>query len=604
MSSTLESYELIRFAEAFEGRIATAGEMLAGRPGLEAEKSWLTTALELVRTTRAPSAGVVDRVKDLPELDEAREEYAFHQQGLWVDSLEKLHAGITFTASSRAPVIEALFPHLKFAQLRRAPREVVFEYATSYERRTRSSYVSRIFAREDFALVRPVMDQVAAAHAAWRASHEPAPLSLEQEAVLREELVNLGRKLEVALRQARLLSEAALVPVPSVHEAAALGLKPKRKAGRGLAPSDDGLSALDLEPSDSMEPTEAELAEVAALGSSSDDEVPTRPPHASNRGALLDGEAVDARVAHGKESATAGPHDGGTDAAGSEELATSEPETSVDDAEPGQGGARGRKHEAHVNAPVGKDTSDSQGEAAPSPQEFEEPHSREDERGNVTAEPRESAPRGRKREPGEASSSGDGSTNSAEASRPGSGRGRNRVAEAASTSGEASGPSEVDRGRRARDEDSPPTTSDTSNAAEGSRAQPPRGRTRDAGSPPSAGDASNETEGLRAQPPRGRARDAGSPRTAADTSNAAEGPRAQPARGRTRDAGSPPTGSDSSNGAERSRAQPARGRARDSGAPPSSDDSAAPAPSRAQAPAVRKKKGVTSTPGAAGTETP
>ncbi|MFP2964004.1 hypothetical protein ACLEPN_41415, partial [Myxococcus sp. 1LA] len=264
MSSTLESYELIRFAEAFEARLATAGEMLTGRPSLEAEKGWLATALELVRTARAPTAGVLDRVKDLPELEEAREEYAFHQQGLWVDALEKLHAGITFTASSRAPVIEALFPHLKFPQLRRAPREAVLEYATSYERRTKSAYVTRIFGREDFALVRPVMEQVLAAHTAWRTSHEPAPLSLEQEALLREELVTLGRKLDQSLRQARLLAEAALVPVPTVYEAAGLNLKPKRRAGRGLALSDDAMAGFD-EPVDSMEPTEAELAEVAAL---------------------------------------------------------------------------------------------------------------------------------------------------------------------------------------------------------------------------------------------------------------------------------------------------------------------------------------------------
>jgi len=266
MSSTLESYELIRFAEAFEARLATAGEMLAGRPGLEPEKRWLADALELVRTTREPAGGVLERVKDLPELEEAREEYAFVQLGLWVDALEKLHAGITFTASSRAPVIEALFPHLKFPQLRRAPREAILEYATSFERRTKSSYVTRIFARDDFALVRPVMDQVFTAHSEWRSSHEPSPLTPEVETVLREELVALGRKLDVALRQARLLAEAALVPVPSVHEAAGLGLKPRRRAGRGLGPTaDEGLAGFPDEPVDSMEPTEAELAEVAAL---------------------------------------------------------------------------------------------------------------------------------------------------------------------------------------------------------------------------------------------------------------------------------------------------------------------------------------------------
>ncbi|MBN9684369.1 MULTISPECIES: hypothetical protein [unclassified Corallococcus] len=245
MSSTLESYELIRFAEAFEARLATAEEMVVGRPGLEAEKQWLASALERLREAREPAGGLLEQVKDLPELDEAREEFSFDQQGRWVDALEKLHAGITFTASSRAPVIEALFPHLKFPQLRRAPLELVNEYATSYERRLKSAYVTRIFSRDDFAMVRPVVDQVAATFAAWTASLTPTPLPPEQEAALREALVALGRRLDVALRQGRLLAEAALVPVPGVFEAAGLTLKPRKRAGKSLALSaEDGASDL------------------------------------------------------------------------------------------------------------------------------------------------------------------------------------------------------------------------------------------------------------------------------------------------------------------------------------------------------------------------
>jgi hypothetical protein len=314
MSSTLESYELIRFAEAFEARLATAGEMLAGRPGLEAEKRWLADALELVRTTRAPAADVLDRVKDLPELEEAREEYAFVQLGLWVDSLEKLHAGITFTASSRAPVIEALFPHLKFPQLRRAPREAILEYASSFERRTKSSYVTRIFARDDFALVRPVMEQVFTAHSEWRSSHEPSPLTPEVEAVLREELVALGRKLDVALRQARLLSEAALVPVPSVYEAAGLSLKPRRRAGRGLGhTADEGLAGFPDEPVDSMEPTEAELAEVAALDAGGAD---VDAPGAEQDDGAAPADALDGAEAPADGAASGARDEGGTSEAG------------------------------------------------------------------------------------------------------------------------------------------------------------------------------------------------------------------------------------------------------------------------------------------------
>ncbi|RKH37197.1 hypothetical protein [Corallococcus sicarius] len=245
MSSTLESYELIRFAEAFEARLATAEEMVVGRPGLEAEKQWLASALERLREAREPAAGLLEQVKDLPELDEAREEFSFDQQGRWVDALEKLHAGITFTASSRAPVIEALFPHLKFPQLRRAPAELVNEYASSYERRFKSAYVTRIFSRDDFAMVRPVVDLVASTFAAWNASLSPTPLPPDEEAALREALVALGRRLDVALRQGRLLAEAALVPVPGVFEAAGLTLKPRKRAGRSLALSaEDGAPEL------------------------------------------------------------------------------------------------------------------------------------------------------------------------------------------------------------------------------------------------------------------------------------------------------------------------------------------------------------------------
>jgi hypothetical protein len=233
--TTLEAYDLIRFAEAFEARLVTANDMLLDRTGLEPEKAWMATALELVHTRLTPTPALLERAKDLPELEEAREEFSFQQQNLWVDALEKLHAGITFCASSRAPVIEALFPHLKFPQLRRAPQDSVNEFAAGYERRLKSSYVTRIFTQDDFAFVRPVLDQVARTFAAWQASLSPANLSDAQLAPLRAELISVGSRLDVAVRQARLLAEAALVPMPGAFDSSGLAGKPKRRAGRGLS---------------------------------------------------------------------------------------------------------------------------------------------------------------------------------------------------------------------------------------------------------------------------------------------------------------------------------------------------------------------------------
>ncbi|HVG59003.1 MAG TPA: hypothetical protein VNA24_10650 [Hyalangium sp.] len=232
--STQEAYDLIRFAEAFEARLVTASDTLADREGLEPEKEWMATALKLVRTTLIPAPALLGRAKDLPELEEAREEFSFQQQNLWVDALEKLHAGITFCASSRAPVIEALFPHLKFPQLRRASQETVNEFAAAYERRLKSSYVHRIFSQDDFSFVRPVVDQVASTYAAWQASLAPSNLSDAQVAPLRAEMISVASRLDIALRQARLLAEAALVPVPGAFDTSGLAAKPKRRAGRGL----------------------------------------------------------------------------------------------------------------------------------------------------------------------------------------------------------------------------------------------------------------------------------------------------------------------------------------------------------------------------------
>jgi hypothetical protein len=237
--SCLEAYDLIRFAEVFEARLAAAEEQLAGKRGLTREKEWMGAALELVRLERIPAPGLLERVRNLPELDEVREEFGAELLNLWVDALEKLHAGITFSAGSRSPVIDALFPHLKFPQLRRASREAVTEYAALYERRLKSSYVTRLLAQEELALVQPVLQQVAAAHAQWVACYSPAPLPEEEAAPLREGLTTLGRRLDIAVRQARLLAEAALTPVRDAFDSSGLAIKPKRRPGRG------GLSELE-----------------------------------------------------------------------------------------------------------------------------------------------------------------------------------------------------------------------------------------------------------------------------------------------------------------------------------------------------------------------
>jgi hypothetical protein len=108
----------------------------------------------------------------------------------------------------------------------------------------------------------------------------------EQAAPLRAELIALGKKLDVGLRQARCLAEAALAPLPDAFENSGLAAKPRKRAARGLpfldstevsaseagAPEAETVEAEPLE-TDSEEPSAAELAELAALSG----EAPSEP---------------------------------------------------------------------------------------------------------------------------------------------------------------------------------------------------------------------------------------------------------------------------------------------------------------------------------------
>lgn len=252
--TSLEAYDLLRFSELLESRLAQAEVAQASRKGLEREKAWLTEAHELLRAARAEVPPVLERARELPELAEVREDYALELQGAWVDTLEKLHAGITFHASSRAPILETLFPHSKFPALRKAPPDGVRAYAAEFDRRSRLGYSKRIFAREDFAFAVPIILGLPEALRRWEACFQPSTMSEEDAAPIRETLAEAAYRLERSMRQARLLAEAALVPVPGAFEEAGLGARPRRRVGSVMtepppleegAIEDDGVSLAD-----------------------------------------------------------------------------------------------------------------------------------------------------------------------------------------------------------------------------------------------------------------------------------------------------------------------------------------------------------------------
>jgi hypothetical protein len=255
--SPIEAVDLLRFAETLSQRLEQASVELSRKRGLEREKQWLEQAGQVLAEALGHSTGLLERARGLPELAELREELAGSVQGAWVDALEKLLAGITFHASSRAPIIEALYPTQKLAPLRRAPTEMVRKFHSDFEKRLKSGYVTRMLASDEFAFALPVIEGVRQAYATWQSCFDGSGIPEAEAASIREALLAAGERLELATRQARHLAEAALSPAPGAFEEHQLGAKPKKRGRQQAQPS---LPASEPVPANEPSPLESAVA--------------------------------------------------------------------------------------------------------------------------------------------------------------------------------------------------------------------------------------------------------------------------------------------------------------------------------------------------------
>lgn len=271
----LDAYDLLRFSEQLHERLTAACTAVENKRVIRQEKTWLATARDLLSMDREATAALIDRARMLPELIDVRQELASALQQRWVDALEKLVAGITFHAGSRSPMLETLLPHQKFPVLRKANRDAVTAYQQDLEKRLKLSYVQRMLTDATFAFVPACVDEIQKAYAEWMTSFSDAAMPEEQAQPIRDEMIALGEKVELLTRQAKLLAEAALVPVKGGMEEYGLLLKPKKRARGKKAASeievigttdDVTVTPVEAAPEPVLEtaPVDAPVAEAAA----------------------------------------------------------------------------------------------------------------------------------------------------------------------------------------------------------------------------------------------------------------------------------------------------------------------------------------------------
>jgi hypothetical protein len=284
--NTLEAYDLVVFALSMHDKLAQAARVLDQKAEAAAEKGWMEEAEKLLAESLVKAKPLLEWARPLPELRAVRMESAAEVIGVWVDALEKLHAGITFHASSRTPLLPALFSHTKFPALRKASFEVAEEYARELQRRLKASYVERMLGLEEFAFARPIVEQAIAAFEAVVATCGETQLPEDETRAVTEALLAYAKELELRLAQVKLLAQAALVPFESAFDQAGLSQKPKKR--RAATEPAGAQSASPARPAEE----DAEATVVAADG------VDEAAPHPSEEG-------VEAKPTRAKKSAPA-----------------------------------------------------------------------------------------------------------------------------------------------------------------------------------------------------------------------------------------------------------------------------------------------------------
>jgi hypothetical protein len=230
--SIQEAQDFSAFAQQTVERLAAArarfdsthDEPTEERGWLEAASARVTTGLEGVQRALAEAAL-------LPEFANARK---VNREGLfnaWADAIESVFDAIVANVSANGPLVEALFPHQRFATLRK-PGSSAQNFWLEFERRADSAYVRRLCADPEYAFLPPLLEAARASERSLREALTPRPLPEAQALELREAVSVATQALELALRQARSLVDAVFAATPAWVGELGLDAKPKRRAQR------------------------------------------------------------------------------------------------------------------------------------------------------------------------------------------------------------------------------------------------------------------------------------------------------------------------------------------------------------------------------------
>ena len=195
------------------------------------ERAWLAAATQRVTSALEGVQRALLEAAPLPEFAGARKVKSEALSNAWADAIEGVFDAIVANVSANGPLVEALFPHQRFAALRR-PGSSAHNFWLEFERRAESTYVRRLCSDPEYAFLPPLLEAAKTSEQSLREALAPRPLPEAQAATLRETVSLSAQRLELALRQARSLTEAVFAATPARVSELGLDAKPKRRATR------------------------------------------------------------------------------------------------------------------------------------------------------------------------------------------------------------------------------------------------------------------------------------------------------------------------------------------------------------------------------------
>jgi len=234
--SIQEAQDLSAFAQQTIERLAAAQARFDSTGGERNEElSWLQAATQRVTSSLETVRGALADADPLPEFASARKVNREALSKAWADAIEGVFDAIVANVSANGPLVEALFPHQRFNTLRK-PGSAAQNFWAEFERRAESGYVRRLCSDPEYAFLPPLLEAARNSERSLREAQNPPPLPEARALELREAVSVTAQRLELALRQARALVEAAFAVTPMLISELGLDAKPKRRAQRSEAP--------------------------------------------------------------------------------------------------------------------------------------------------------------------------------------------------------------------------------------------------------------------------------------------------------------------------------------------------------------------------------